>query len=317
MLNLLGRYDFLGIYPTRLMCRCPLPEFPQIQAGDNQAALLPLFFGRREVGIPIRLDPEKASSGTWPVIDGFNIAAIIAITLNHRSARLDFLYRILKACSPKEKQRIRKEIEEADRTDETSKSIEAIGSLFGPDDHAFLGEGWGDILLILTCESDSKLSNERLDQIFDLHEILEQDFQVDISELTLTPLCVDAAARSKDYQFRIRVRTTSDEYLDTTLNDYREDISRNKNEQKGHKNTAKNPEFQLDELLQNAGRSDFTVQFKRPLTIAELPERESNPKPGVRKYHTYAKLLEFIEPTKSRLVLTETVISRVLLPDKD
>ncbi|MGH8551155.1 MAG: hypothetical protein ACRERU_21625 [Methylococcales bacterium] len=74
-----------------------------------------------------------------------------------------------------------------------------LGGYFEAGDRAFLSDGWGDLIIVLSGDPDERLSN-----IFKIQRVLYEDFQVERTELMLTPRCVRTAALNKN-EFYIRV----------------------------------------------------------------------------------------------------------------
>ena len=100
--GLLGRFDMIYWEPTRAMSRCFLPKC-QFRGGDIGGLLSRLpYFERMEHGLPFRL--PSAGGGA---VDGrankymkehLPLVAVLSILLSERSARMDFLTRLLMAC---------------------------------------------------------------------------------------------------------------------------------------------------------------------------------------------------------------------------
>gem|GEM_PF-4571284 len=137
---LLGRYDALSYAKTQMLSRGPQPFFPY----DSQAAppriedecvkeRFPTFFLRQEMATRVSLrQMQTPADSQYPQ----PFIACIAVTLQRRAYRLDFLYRLLRCGAEDDKERLRSSLKEA-------------GIRFEPQDYAFLTDGWGDILLEL------------------------------------------------------------------------------------------------------------------------------------------------------------------------
>lgn len=113
-------------------------------------------------------------------------------------------------------------------------SLEASGYFLEDGDSALLGEGWGDIYLIMhaeprpeRCQSESpEVWNEKLDawldktslrlyDIFALQHILFQDHEVHRTETFLRPMAIPIAARNPQrYTISLSARSREDRDLD-------------------------------------------------------------------------------------------------------
>ncbi len=203
---LLGRYDILTIRKLRPMCRYGIPQFPCL---ENEDKLFLNNFTRREMALPVRLG-EKSWDNVhkWDgANEDHNIFALISIKLNQHARRLDFLYRLLK---------VTRGGNSNNRKDKPKNLDQLEGYIYDSfGDCAFLTDGWGDILLILGNQrldfhKDSSVDKEVecLKDIFTIQSVLFDDFQVDRTELILTPKCLNYAVRRLDlfsvmFQFRL------------------------------------------------------------------------------------------------------------------
>jgi hypothetical protein len=101
--GILGRYDIVSLLSAKPMCRCDLPVFDRaveqgagggrVPAADEEC--FPSFFVRRELAIPVRLDLNARSGlGNGDNDNPCPIAGVLAVSLTHRQARLDMVYRL-------------------------------------------------------------------------------------------------------------------------------------------------------------------------------------------------------------------------------
>ncbi|BAO43181.1 hypothetical protein [Thiolapillus brandeum] len=210
---LLGRYDYLHIYDTRPMCRCRLPKLG-VKASEEDK--WPPFFSRRELGIRYVINScsinAHESMSAAPTIDNrstfkeldnattrFHVdsenVAVLAVTLNLRQERLDFLYRLLttKNCG------------------KDAVCVDDIRYLLGDSVQIYLTEGWCDILILF--DKEGKELSDRLSEIFHCQNIIFQDFMVDNTELMLSPDLLEAANNSDEYKITIHVRIQEDRSL--------------------------------------------------------------------------------------------------------
>ncbi|NOZ83816.1 MAG: hypothetical protein GXP60_03265 [Epsilonproteobacteria bacterium] len=246
--KLLGRYDILNIEPVRSISRCKLPVFPN----DNETDKFPSFFVRRELAIPIRLK-EKS----WRLIEKSNsenktpILAVLSIVLTRRSTRLDFLTRVLKMIK-KERARV-----------ENPQHLVELGGYFFANDVAFLSEGWGDILFIFFGET------KRLNDIFKIQNVFFQEFQVDRTELILTPQCVEYAATEKqpgsdNNQFRVsvHVRLKEDRELSPSNLQFKKEFNEKLSDIEEKNKDKINVAYLYYTLTRTPGRMDYSIRIK-------------------------------------------------------
>ena len=190
------------------MCRSEMPIF---MSGNNLPSTA--FFIRSELVAPIRLGEKP-----WKWTDETKVnaekrkrkekyIAILSITLKRAGSRLDFMYRLLKAIDPEE---TKSDIENPKYLHHLSNGY--IGDEF--DDRAYLSDSWGDIMIVFGGEA-----KKRLTKIFDVQNVLFQDFQVDRTELILTPGCFDAAVKINSeenkpvFQLSLSIRLLEDRSL--------------------------------------------------------------------------------------------------------
>lgn len=167
---LMGRYDLFGIRKKNNLFRAALPSFSN---NKNEEEKLPPFFMRQELAILFNLTQSDGQEHPLDRTDRIPLA-FLSITLNSRSDRLDFLYRLKK-----------------------KHVCEGTISNF---DIALLSEGWGDIVIIITDEKGGNCKNgtEKLKRIFDIQGKIFDDFLVERTELILTFHCLDALSNAQD-----------------------------------------------------------------------------------------------------------------------
>lgn len=165
------------------------------------------YIERRELGLrcslkgkplnlvsPDRLD-EKPLTTKDPDAD---VLAFISVQLHRRQSRLEFL------------SRLKRILEDADLSIATVSStdsvlptyaLEDIGALFEEGDHAYLTEGWGDLMIALV-ERPGSISQaapwlyrtpNRLGNIYLIQQALFNDWMVSRTELNLRPSCLARA----------------------------------------------------------------------------------------------------------------------------
>lgn len=147
------------------------------------------FFERRELAL--RVDLRSPADGCE--VERFDlaaenagrVAAFIAIRLERRRSRLDFLYRVRRAIEDSEANRL--SMVGMDEQDKRFFPLEYVGDCFEVGDHAYVAEGWADFLLVLV--GDIK---QRLESVFDIQHAIFGDFMVHRTETFLDPLAVNA-----------------------------------------------------------------------------------------------------------------------------
>jgi len=249
---LLGRYDALSYAKTRMLSRGPQPFFPY----DSQAAppriedecvkeRFPTFFLRQEMATRVSLrQMQTPADSQYPQ----PFIACIAVTLQRRAYRLDFLYRLLRCGAEDDKERLRSSLKEA-------------GIRFEPQDYAFLTDGWGDILLMFMGDP----RKERIGEIFHIQDVLFQDFMVDRTELLFAPTCADVVAAiprqrddesQKKFQLRIQVRLMEDRSLSRNNRRFVDEMNKILDNEKSNIG-AEN--FTIAKV---PGRMDFNIRFE-------------------------------------------------------
>jgi hypothetical protein len=132
----LGRFDATSMTEVKLPCKCYLQGFQeeQLLPFEGEACLNEVFsphFSRREIARPVEIIPEDQSKHTL-----YQMFSMLSVTLQRRSIRLDFLYRMIRALSGNYLKHFKSGLE-----------TEIINLR---DNHVFvqgfLTDGWGDIL---------------------------------------------------------------------------------------------------------------------------------------------------------------------------
>jgi len=244
----LGRYDTITWKETRFLCRCDLPVFPSDKTKQSSAPEnWPTFFLRKEMGLMIHL-VNRAPGTHSPDTNNSVVIAFLSITLQRRTYRLDFLYRLIKSINldPEQRKRI---------TDHYT--LESQGHVFSNDDFAFLTDGWGDIVLVFRSnKKESDDISERMKDIMNLQSAIFQDFMVDRTELILSANCLDAAANNFDkWRIDTRVRLMEDNSLsphNINYQDHLENVRKSWNQNQFCKDFR---------YCRTPGRLDFTIDF--------------------------------------------------------
>ncbi len=262
LLPVLGRYDFFSIQPTSYLCRCTLPNFPNTRKNPNNEKCWPVFFLRREMAFEIQLsshskqeeldDDEEKNCGN-------DIAAFLVITLQKRSYRLDFIYRLIHAINEKASY---SEFLNGDRDLQT---IESIGRLFTPDDSAFLTDGWCDLVIAFRYAQgplkDNGSASDRLSDIFKIQRAIYQDFMVDRTELILSTSALYVACNNMPdkWDVHIRIRLMEDNSL----------IPSNKLF-KNHLTEVMEKWPSSIEINEIPGRMDFSIRFIKTDSVRDI-----------------------------------------------
>jgi len=202
MRSVIGRFDSVFFGKTRPLCKCPLPYYGQghaVEEGMAHSEPFFPFFTRREYGLWCEIVPGQQDGAA---LDTQEVAGIIAVTLQRRAYRLDFISRVRFATF--------RQLPETMAT--PAGSLEhAVQTYLQNSDNALLTDGWGDVLIVIRGKGC------RISDLFALQRALYNDFMVDRTELILTPSCVDYAlsqeGRDQQYDVRIQVRLREDREL--------------------------------------------------------------------------------------------------------
>ena len=166
----LGKEDLISFIPVRPLYRNKLPKYGK---DKKYSEIWPPFYERKEMAI---LFPWK--NVTWHKIKT-PILAMLSVRLNQRNARLSFIARIINArilsCYGYESATI-------------PEVIEDIGPYFLEQDSVFLVDGWSDILLVFFInDTISQETAKRIDHIYEIENVVSNDFQVAEAHITFTP----------------------------------------------------------------------------------------------------------------------------------
>jgi hypothetical protein len=260
---LLGVPDIISIQADRPMCRCPLPQFfterfdPNGSSDDKEnrpsneqenedrqkpyrerrpdLEQFPNFFARRELALPLFLEkPSHPEAGDGQIAPEApkDILGVLSVTLKQRDLRLFLVHRLVRAVSESER-KVWEKVWETVREKETAGAdeeqvcgrlpIDALGPLFKSGDLLLLGEGWGDLLILLKKPSDEEMES-RMRDAFHMERILFQDFQVDRAELALSPDCVAVALGSDDFSVSAGLRFMEDRGISFNATDWQERV---------------------------------------------------------------------------------------------
>lgn len=242
---LLGRYDLLGLRATQHMDRTMLPAFSKQEDVGTTGERFPTFFVRTEIALPVCLRDSpwvmqlkgRDSSDATAVAVADQVLAVIAIVLQRRSQRLDFLYRLLASA------------DHVQYGESPEGSEWGIGKFIGKNDFVLLTDGWGDMLLVFAGEADV-----RLQEIFTIQDMLFEDFMVDRTELILTPKCFDWAiteGRSKGFDVFAQVRLNGAGCLQASNRAFLRDIG----------SFAEKGTIAVNRVAKQPGTMDFAISF--------------------------------------------------------
>jgi hypothetical protein len=305
---LLGEYDFLSLKPISGICRCGLPKTykPGNPPKKKSTPILQCFFLRREYTLPVRLWNRNCGTSRiepldWNEIEKNPIVAILSIQLTRRTTRLDFIIRLLRT--------LEYISEKSYLGNKNYRELEG----FGAYDHLLISDGWGDLLVVFRSK-DKDLHSSRLDEIYNLQRYFYNDFQVDKTELSLTPCCLDWATTQLDreknnnaYRISCNLRLKENRFISPSLKDLKDKIISNS----GHPDVNfacldKTGEIDKDKshpcftLSQTSSKADYTIRFSHAFRI----EKE---KKNALMMGRIVKLLE-----GTNLDRLETVVERIV-----
>ena len=245
----------------------------EIKASEEQ--FLP-YFVRWEFAAPIRLTKEDWHFSSKPPL------ALISIVLKQSTARLDFIYRLLLTSH--------KNTEPKKNTD--PQNLEELVGYFEKIDRAFLSDGWEDLLIILDGDYT------RLPDIFKIHNILFEDFQVDRTELILTPQTLNYALYRKgedsygyeDVRLIMLIRLMDDWGLSRGYKMFKDKVSDN------WENSMKDLPF-TGALSHVSSRMDFSLRLSHDQT-KKLSEKKLSDNINNDQFFLHKKLIEILNNTK-------------------
>ncbi len=256
---LLGQYDAINIKPTRLPCHCKIPEFEEYEKQEEER--FSTHFVRRELALPVTI----YSSSDVTKDTNKQLLAIISISLQRRSMRLNLIYRLLDGVAFEGEENELAELESSiyKLRNNHANNIDIKG---------YLTDGWGDLLLMIEVDKTkihSEETGDLIDDIFNLQQSLYEDFMVDRTELTYTPVCLDHFASSKEYDFSFAVRLMEDRKLEESMKMYRNAFDEKK---KQNKHDLLNKE--QTSMVRTPGQMDYILRFA--LKEKKLPQNIYN-----------------------------------------
>ncbi|MCK5919048.1 MAG: hypothetical protein KAG34_11510, partial [Cocleimonas sp.] len=303
----LGQYDAIGFVNVKLPCKCRIPSFEKNNTGyDSDTEKFITHFSLREIAIPVRITQQKTQKSAIKPLTGYldgEVSAVISISLQRRSMRLNILYRILQA------------INNIDKTSKTKKHGNMERKLFDfyssvPKDmclHALLTDGWGDVLLVFSKKDDWEKERDMdkfVDYIFELQEALYEDFMVDRTEITFMPKCLDSIMYNENYGIRVNLRFMEDRRLEQSLSKYLKaytDATKQSDE-----GTPEGVLLNNANIVRTPGRMDFAIQIN---ASTKYKRRENVHKTLIKVLATIKKDLNpWFPDALSMLSKVETVI---------
>ncbi|MCK5725668.1 MAG: hypothetical protein KAH22_02440 [Thiotrichaceae bacterium] len=274
----LGRYDAIVMQAVRLPCRCILQSFTSDQElpfkeGGEQISdeKFPPFFSRREVAKPFliidgrkreREDPRRIKVKTMLSNLQKELFVMLGVTLQRRSMRLDFLFRLIRAVSSEQKEEwggnVLSMLEKFHSPLERSIcKLKEKGFYV----YAFLTDGGGDIIFTFSKEKEGKqgclsTKEDSLTLFLDFQKAVYEDFMVDRTEITYTPCCIDIAlSRPQKYNVMIYTRLREDRWLENTIDMFTTTIEK-LNVDKGRPAFIKGLKY-----ARTPWRSDFRIEL--------------------------------------------------------
>ncbi|CAA6828499.1 MAG: Unknown protein [uncultured Thiotrichaceae bacterium] len=236
----LGRFSAISKTSVRLPCKCPLPRFlSDVQREQHvYKEAFPPHFNRREITLPLQILGQSN--------DHDNVFALLSLSLQRRSMRLDILYRLLRAISDSHPHLKSAALE---------MHIEHMHSQ-GIKLEAFLTDGWGDILFFLSVDKNTTLRKKHIDGVFDYQEAIFEDFMVDRTEILFTPQCLDQVSDSDDYDVSLELRIMEDRWLEKSISQHEQHCKKLM--------TAAGKAHSIESVSMNKlpGRSDYIMRFK-------------------------------------------------------
>jgi hypothetical protein len=247
--HVIGRYDATSITPTKPMHRCKLPKTCSVTQNNSDLS----FFTRRELVIPVRLG-EKSWDEVYVEPNHLKApyTAILAITLKRPGSRLDFISRLLKV--------IKKNRDQEEVGDKEPKYLHELTSKHLGDsnnDRAYLSDSWADILLVFGTLTEKI----RVTEIFQTQNVIFEDFQVDRTELILTPTFFDYAAEDlKTFSLSISVRLLEERTLSCVNEEFLKELKNRASETIIDTDTKLNF-YDCLSITRTPGRMDFTIKI--------------------------------------------------------
>ena len=248
----LGRFDAVSLTEVRLPCKCYLQGFnnltlPYKESDDQLRERFSPHFSRREIARPVEIIPCMIQEDLTQAMYK-RLFAMIGVTLQRRSMRLDFLFRMIRAL--KEMRDNNQDISysgiEKSIIDLKKRHIFVV---------AYLTDGWGDMLF--TFRKYRGLEEDDLDSIFKFQQAVYEDFMVDRTEILFTPQCLDyALGKPKKYRITMHTRMMEDRWLEAGINNYTDKLCRLCEKENLPKDIISSVNITL-----TPGRNDFSFIF--------------------------------------------------------
>lgn len=237
----LGRFSAISKASVRLPCKCPLPKFTKDSFLDQEVSeeKFPPHFSRREITLPLRIIGDESEQGDD------NMYAMLSLSLQRRSMRLDLLYRMIRKLNDTNP-RLKPAALECQLLLMRKQGVKL---------EAFLTDGWGDILFFLSVEG-RPLKKTDIDMIFDFQEVIFEDFMVDRTEILFTPQCLDQVSACDDYEVSLEFRIMEDRWLEKSISQHENNCK------KLVASAAKAPSIDSVTMNKLPGRSDYVMRLK-------------------------------------------------------
>ena len=303
----LGRFDAISMTEVKLPCKCYIQGFEDGQtlpfedeSNLKKEAFAP-HFSRREIARPVKIIVEPESHQMF---------AMLSVTLQRRSMRLDFLYRMIRALKNEYLKDFQSGIEEEIKN--LKKNNIFVKGL--------LTDGWGDIVFKFSkAESEDGeiiLAESDIAHIFNFQRAVYEDFMVDRTEIIFTPRCIDyTLARTDKYRITMEARMLEDRWLETGVNKYTDGLKETIDELK--KDNSPLDFLENVEITMIPGRNDFSFKFiaKAPLFFTKNHHKY----PNKEIKDVYLKIIKWLDKDKDEdikgamrmLSHVETYIGRI------
>jgi hypothetical protein len=313
----LGRFDATSMAEVRLPCKCYIQGFKEGQSlpWEGEECLNEEFsphFSRREIARPVDILPEEKSDAI-----SYQMFSMLSVTLQRRSIRLDFLYRIIRALNDNNLKKFQSGLE-TEIINLKKNNIFVKG---------FLTDGWGDVLFKFTKaeskNSEIKLTEGDIEHIFNFQRAVYEDFMVDRTEITFSPQCIDyTLAYNEKYAITMEARMLEDRWLETGVDKYNKNllamISTLKEE--GAKQKNKKIDFLEDiEITMIPGRHDFSFKFIVKNDAFFVKNKEKYPNRYIKD--AYFIIIDWLDENEQStgairmLSHIETHIGKILKPE--
>lgn len=224
LVSVLGRYDVVGITPARLPCKCRVISFEGDHNNKNEEFVS--HFTRREVALPVNIYNMQGHN----ICDAKSpVFTFLSISLQRRSMRLSFLYRILDAVATFEAAHDTTSTKEQEPYYFADVGMIVLETLQELSPYiriqGYLTDGWGDLLLAISLTEKGKKvtsaeKNKLIDAMFALQKTFYEDFMVDRTELVFTSRCIDYIAAHDDYHFNFTLRMLEDRKLEYSIDNF-------------------------------------------------------------------------------------------------